>query len=572
MATPTSGADVWLTINGKPLRFQANDENLHVHASEKERNLLKITPNAPAELEIFIDGEVLDTAVYGYWYWRPEKYAGLYELEVRAPNQETRIARVRVQPEKLTQERYEAMLTDINAVVLDLLFRLNSPAGEKAIAEQSMQAPSPLREYRQIAMILQELKDVMAHIRRSPYQVLDEQYEKKLLHEVQRFSHQTMPLPGPVQVISDHIAPIAGLAHLPEIWHVPRRTLTYDVHENRLLKHFIKHQLMTKLTLLKERAENEIKRREPIRAMKISRGWPDDETPEILKLAEVVTECRDMTQWCVAWCSDPFLKTVNPVAISSKATQVLLKNPFYSRFYRLYLRFQQELKISLDTERYLTILALRKIWDLYEIWSIFQITHMVVAELLNASYTFASSSLFYEVEKDCFQFEVRKHVASIILTKGDIHVEIKYEPIYSSHQSTNNSSTLVSKQRSGKYFTPDLAIEVYQRQIPIHVIIFDAKYSWQREPDGSHVPHDNDIDKMHTYYDMICYKLYNASHSRYRLQNIVSSAYILYPGDLLYREPGNLIGALPLVPKMLQSNRAKVEQALKGILRLAHLP
>ena len=572
MAIPTSGADVWLTINGKPLRFQENDENLHVHASEKERNLLKVTPNAPGPLEILVDGELLDTAVYGYWYWRPEKYAGLYELQVRAPHQEVRVAHVRVQPEKLTQERYEAMLTDISAIAIDLLFRLNSPAGEKAIAEQRTQAPSPLREYRQIAIILQELKDVMAHIRRSPYQVLDEQYEKKLLHEVQQFSRETIPLPGPVQMVADHIAPTASVTSLPETWHVPRRTLTYDVHENRLLKQFIQHQLVSRLTLLKERAENEIKRREPIRAMKISRGWSDDETAEILKLDQVVAECQSMAQWCVAWYSDPFLKTVKPVVISGKATQVLLKNPFYSRFYRLYLRFQEELKISLDTEHYITILALRKVWDLYEIWAIFQITQMVVVELLNAGYTFVSSSLFYEVEKDSFQFEVRKNIASIVLAKGDISIEIKYEPVYASHQSVENVSILASKQRRGKHFTPDLAIEVYQRRVPIHVMIFDAKYSWQRESDGSHSPHDNDIDKMHTYYDMICYKLYNASHSRYKLRDIVSSAYILYPGDLLYREPGNRIGALPLVPRMVQRNRAKVEQALKEILRLAHLP
>jgi len=305
--------------------------------------------------------------------------------------------------------------------------------------------------------------------------------------------------------------------------------------------------------------------------MKISCGWSDDETAEILKLDQVVAECQGMAQWCMARCGEPFLKTVRPVALSGKATQVLLKNPFYSRFYRLYLRFQEELRISLDTEHYVTLLALRKVWDLYEIWAIFQITHMVVAELLNAGYTFTSSSLFYEIEKDCFQFEVRKNVASIVLTKGDISVEVKYEPVYASHQSVGNVSMLASKQRQGKYFTPDLAIEVYQRGVPIHVMIFDAKYSWQRELDGSHAPHDNDVDKMHTYYDMICYKLFNASRSHYKLRDIVSSAYILYPGDLLYCEPGNRIGALPLVPRMVQSNRAKVEQALKEILRLAHL-
>lgn len=572
MATPISGADNWLTINGKPLRFQENDENLHVRAVEKQRNLLRVTPDAPGLLEIFIDGELLDTAVLGYWYWKPEKYAGLYELRVYVLDYETqRIAHVRVLPEKLTQERYEAMLADISAVAIDLLFRLNSPAGEKAIAEQREHDPSPLRDYRQMILLLQELKDVMEHIRRSPYQVLDEQYETRLLHEVQQFSRETMPLPGPVQALPGSIA--AGVVtQLPTVWQVPRHTLTYDVHENRLLKQFIQRQLITRLSILKERAENEIKRREPIRDMKISQGWSDDETSEILKLSQAIADCQQMAQWCVAWISDPFLKSVKHTATSGKATQVLLKNPFYSRFYRLYLRFQQELKISLDTERYVTVLALRKMWDLYEIWSVFQATNMIVAELSNAGYDFISSSLFYEVDKDCFQFEVRKNISSIVLIKGDIRIEIKYEPIYTSHLSVGDTSTLATKQRGGKYFTPDLAIEVYRGGVPVHVMIFDAKYSWYREADGSHSPYDENIDKMHTYYDMICYKVYNANHTRYRLQPIVSSAYILYPGDLLYREPGNRIGALPFVPKMVQRNKAKTEQAIKDILRLANLP
>lgn len=571
MATPISGADIWLTINGKPLRFQENDENLHVHAVEKQRNLLRVAPSAPASLEIFIDSELLDTAVYGYWYWRPEKYAGLYELQVHAPGYEPRIAHVRVLPEKLTQVRYEAMLADISTIATDLLFRLNSPAGEKAIVRQREQDPSPLREYRQITLLLQELKEVMAQIRRSPYQVLDEQYETRLLHEVQQFSCEAMPLPGPILALPDHIATTDTITQLPMGWQVPRRVLTYDVHENRLLKQFIHRQIVTRLTILKERAENEIKRREPIRDMKVSRGWTDDETPEILRLNQVVAECQHMARWCIAWSSDPFLKSVKPVATSGKATQMLLKNPFYSRFYRLYLRFQQELKISLDTERYVTVLALRKVWDLYEIWSVFQVTNMIVTELSNAGYDFISSSLFYEVDKDCFQFEVRKNVSSIVLTKGDTRIEMKYEPVYSSHQSVGAISTLATQQRVGKYFTPDLAIEIYRRGVPTHVMIFDAKYSWNREMDGTHSPYDDDVYKMHTYRNMICYKKYNASHSHYKLQPIVSSAYILYPGDLLYREPGNRIGALPFVPKMVERNKTKVEQALKDILRLANL-
>lgn len=569
MATPTSGADTWLTINGQPLKFQDTDENLHVHAVEKGKNLLRVTLAAPDTLKIYVDNELLDTAVYGKWYWRPEKYAGLYELEVRASGYAPQVAKVRVFPEKLTQERYEAMLADLSAIATDLLFRLNSPAGEKAVAQHREQDTSPLRDYKQLLLIMQELRDVMAQLRRSPHRVLHEHYERRLLHEVRQFSSEALPVTGPSVTLPSSVATSCIVNHLPETWMVQQHTLTYDVYENRLLKQFVQRRLVTKLNIIKERAENEIKRREPVRAMKINKGWEDDETAEILKLDQAVAECQRMVQRCIAWSSEPFLKSVKLSVTSGQATQVLLKNPFYSRFYRLYLKFQQELRISLNTERYLTILALRKVCDLYEIWSVFQVTRMVLEELTNAGYYFTSSNLFYEVEKDCFQFEVRKNVSSIILTKDEFRVEVKYEPMYHSYQSVDGMSTLATKMREGKYLTPDLAIEVYQRDQPKHVIIFDAKYSWYREADGSYSPNDDDINKMRTYRDLICYKVYKTGYSDYSLQSIVSSAYILYPGDMLYREPGNVIGALPLVPNM--SRRNKVENAIKDILRLAHL-
>ena len=97
--------------------------------------------------------------------------------------------------------------------------------------------------------------------------------------------------------------------------------------------------------------------------MKLRNKWEDDETPKIEELEIVVEECQKMIKWCIAWSGEPFLKQVKSLSTSGKATQVLLKNPFYSRFYHLYLQFQQELKISLNAEKYLTTLALRKMSD-----------------------------------------------------------------------------------------------------------------------------------------------------------------------------------------------------------------
>ncbi len=573
MVTPVSGANTkvntWLTLNDVPLSFTPGDENLEAHAGENVNNRLRITSPDLDRLEIRIDGELLPTAFYGYWSWHPYGYAGLYQIEVNRPGFPSQIASVRVFPEKLTQERYEAMLTDLRTFAIDLLFRLTSPTGEKAVTELEKEEPSPFREYIQVKGIIDALGDVMEHIRRNPYRVLHEEREQRYLREVRQFSSEAIPIAGTMTRLPSSIAARCAIEYLPEQWIVKRTLLTYDVHENRLLKHFVQRQLVTRLAMLQKRAESEIRRREQTRIVKIRNNWTDDETREIEKLRLVITDCQLMMRRCIFWADEAFLASVQPLALTGKATQVLLKNPSYSRFYLLYLRFQQHLRISLDTERFLTILALRKIFDLYEFWSIFQVTRIVIEKLKEAGYVITSNSVFYEIERDYFQFDVRRNVSSIVLTRGETRVEIKYEPLYPNHKALRNVSGLATYVYGDYALTPDMAVEVYEQGQPRHVAIFDAKYRWDRGKDGLYHPKDEDLDKMRRYHDRIQYKIYDRKTGREHWKQVVSSAYVLYPGESLDREPGMVIGALPMTPNMSAQLRNAVEHAVVDILRKA---
>jgi hypothetical protein len=575
MVTPVSGVSAetstWLTLNEVPLSFVLGNENLGAHARENDNNRLRITSPGLERLEIRVDGELLQTAFYGYWLWRPLEFAGLYKLEVSRPGYPVQVAYVRVFPEKLTQQRYEAMLTDLHTFAMDLLFRLTSSAGEKAITELDQEEPAPFREYYQVKGIIDALQDVMENIRRNPYRVLREVREQRYVREIRQFSSETTPVPGAVIRLPASVATMHTTEYLPEKWIAQSTVLTYDVHENRLLKHFVQRQLVTRLAMLRKRAESEIRRREQARIVKIRSGWYDDETPEIEKLSLVITDCQRMMRRCISWADEAFLSSVQSVVVFGKATQILLKNPSYSRFYYLYLRFQQHLRISLDTERFLTILALRKIWNLYEFWSVFQVTRIVMEELEQVGYVITSNSVFYELERNYFQFDVRRNVSSIVLTKGETRVEIKYEPVYPNHKTLKNVSGLAARVYGDYPFTPDMAIEVYEQGQPRHVAIFDAKYRWHRGNDGVYHPKDEDLDKMRRYRDLIQYKIYDKKKGREYWQRIVSSAYVLYPGESLDRDPGKMIGALPMIPEMTVRQRESVTQAVNDILRLARL-
>src|SRR5436190_22856007 len=172
MDIPISGVDSWLTLNGKPLSFQAGDENEGADVAKNRNNLLRVTFNAPDSLQIRVENELLETEIYGRWYWQPTDYAGLYQLEVLAPNYPPYIAKVRVRPGKLSTQRYYSMLRDISQVATDLLFSLHSPAGVKVTARSRDKEQSALREFQLVQHIMHELGLVMARIRRNPYRSL----------------------------------------------------------------------------------------------------------------------------------------------------------------------------------------------------------------------------------------------------------------------------------------------------------------------------------------------------------------------------------------------------------------
>lgn len=576
MATPAFGVNpdpnTWLTLNGQPLSFERNNENLEANAHEFDHsdygNLIRITNAAPDDLRISVDDAELQTERYGSWYWRAKAFAGLYQLEVSAPGYPLYTALVRVVPSKLNYARYQQMLTDISQVALDLLFYLSSPASEKLVVNSRESSSSALREYTLVAEIIKEMEGVIAQIRREPHRTLAEHSEQRFLHEVNQFSAEVRPMPGPAVKIPAGVAATVSrqktLAYLPEIWITTQKSLTYDVYENRLLKHFVQHQLTAKLGVIQDVAKAEIKRRRENLVIIRQRGWDDDETPQIEKLEDIIADCGLLAKRTQLWASEAFLKDVKKPTIVSKPSQILQKNPNYSRFYRQYLRFQQELKISYDTDTYLTTLALRKMSDLYEMWAVFRVTRVVIFLLEDFGFRLVSNSGFFEIDENRFQFEVKKNLASIELEKGNLRVKIKYEPIYNSSFNAGNNQIVARAKYERK---PDLAIEVWSGSRAVKVIIFDPKYKDEKVGD-TYTYLEKDLNKMREYRDVICWK----SANNPRPQPIVSSAYILYPGTEPEHDPSYPeIGAIPLVPDLAPNEEAFLYEAIEDTLNKAGL-
>jgi len=559
MVIPVSGDKPWLFVNGHFLNFDPGDDNSDAGAVEYPPNQVRITEWAPDDIEFFIDGERQETERYGRWAWSPRGFAGIYELTAQSKSEGTKTALVRVIPSRLSMERWEQMLEDIGTISEDLIFQLQSPAFERAKPRSRQSETSGLRDYQLIKELLPQLANVMMNIRRSPHRQLAEKQQQVLAHDVRLFSSDTAPVPGPTFTMASLNSTIQ-LAQLPQNWVVSEQVVTYDTYENRLLKHFLWAQLFPRIIQIQEKASAEIKRREQTRKDKIRQGWDEDETGKINALEKVLQDCQSMANQCIAWGSEPFLRNVGQMHSQQEPTQVLQKNPFYNRFYRIFLNLRKELGYYIDTEKFIARLSTRKVSELYETWSIFIMTNVVMKLLEKSGYRLISSNGFYEVNNDQFQVDVNRQ-ASIEMVKGTKLVRIRYEPLYMQAASIQRGLVSVAQKQR----TPDLGIEIWQNDKSIGVIIFDAKY--KTENDGSRQKYlDDDLDKMGDYLFAIRWK----TPERNRPEQIVRSAYILYPGNVLEHDveyPER--GALPFTPNNPQAK--EVITAIKDILNSAGL-
>ncbi|MBP7962076.1 MAG: DUF2357 domain-containing protein [Caldilineaceae bacterium] len=563
MATPASGVNSWLLLNDQPVSFHLGDHNLDAKTQEYAANHFRVTPGAPERIELWIDGKLLETEIYGRWLWWPKGFAGLYQLQIRRGTKLLGVAQIRVYPSKLSYERYQVMLTDISKVATDLLFQINAPASEQLSVKYKGDKPAAIREYEQIKRIIFEMSRIFPQIRRQPHKQLSTLAEERLIHEIPYFTPDIEPISGNYVTINRHQDPDSlEPIWVPERWQVNRAVPTYDVYENQLLKYFLWRQLIPRITHIQDRAKQEIRRRQQDLAIKIARDWEDDETPLIAHLTEVVRTCEKLQRVCTRWGSEPFLTEVKPLGTGGKPTQVLQKHPYYNQFYRLYLRFQQHLRFSFDPDPYLHRLALRKLSTLYEIWSVFQVTHILLGWLNQAGYQIISTNRFYTLVDDQFHLDLDRN-GSIVLQKGPTEIRLRYEPAYPSDREV--ASGLVSV-RSRYPLTPDLSVEVWSNREAKRLIIFDAKYRTQEEHGRSYFL-QKDLEKIAFYREAVRWK---SGVARQRPKSIVASAYILYPGDVLEHDPHYPeVGALPLVPKL--KNAKSTLRALLDIMRNAQI-
>jgi predicted component of viral defense system (DUF524 family) len=243
--------------------------------------------------------------------------------------------------------------------------------------------------------------------------------------------------------------------------------VSFDIYENRLVKHFLR-----RLTVVMRHTQDRLTENIHDRGLDLP----------IRRLAgRRLEELKHQRQILYNLLELDFLDEVGPLGRLRPATSILLKDPLYARFYALYREFERAIT-PFDGAPFR--LSLEKVWQLYEYWCFFQVV-AALRRLVGDALQFDTGS-----------FLVR-HADHISLAMPD--AEIKVSPQLRVH--FQKPYGYYGGTRVGTYshqMRPDISIEIrgVDGQIE-HIILLDPKY---RVSDQSL---NQAMDELHRYKDAI---------------------------------------------------------------------
>ncbi|NVO00719.1 MAG: DUF2357 domain-containing protein [Geobacteraceae bacterium] len=472
----------------------------------------------------------------------------LFEISFRNTVGRTRIGSVsvRVESRKITESRYEEMLSYIADKFSNLVFSFASPLGQNYRKEKAGKDIAYI-EYLFLKKYLRDaspnLDGISALILANPH--------IRLYREFSRCSIDAITNTQPAMLLnmftaSDRFAPLKNEQHplhatnlgqkifqktgknlYPTEALEERKHLTVDTNENRFVKHFLQTILRRLHGLQKDlKADNK------------SYLNPDIEQ-----------NLDKMTKGIAAFLADPFWHDVGRMVFIPVSSQVLHRREGYRHLFQLYSLLQLTTKCDFfNKDDFENLLETKDTPTLFEYWSFF-VVKKVLDDLLKPK----SCGAIISVNP------LQQHVEAGLCIKYEDNITLWFNKTYSGASGCQPGGSIAWNERSGSYshnFRPDIVIENEGK-----LLIFDAKFKGKRggfygeDEDGSTFSwKDEDIDKMHCYREAI---------------KGVTGAYILYPGDneVVYQSHNATgsyegVGALPLKP---EARARPVQQHLNNV-------
>jgi large subunit ribosomal protein MRP49 len=514
-----------------------------------------------ARLALSVDGQALEPFLRPgettwRWSWNPGAAVGLHRLalvETQPNDHESSYGwTLRVVTRKLDQERYEALLEDIQRAAYGLLVTLSGAGSESADLQR--EAPwrhSPAEEYYSLFEDhLAAFERAVRRIAMRPREQLRGQYESEPLGQAAELGAEALAdlVHGPFDEAPPEIAPAlqealrSGGGLLPRSIAAEHSRPTTDIYEHRLLKHV--------LTLLLRRARfvGRLAEREAARLV-ASELFVDIPSTRRLRADQIAAGCAVAVRTLRELHGLPFLAQVRPLPAFRGATPLLQRDAAYREIYRMWQALRQHPYIAFDSP--LFAIPIADLPYLYEGWCALQVAHALLA--LGGTVREQRLAQPRQLADDDLELAVAlaEQTPLLVIERGEWTLILRYQPRYRPLTKDNrrktiddsiHPSSIVDHRSSDRLGSldrhtrvPDLAIEVRQAGAPPRALLLDAKY--RLDADGRGVPQDALAD-AYTYFGAI----------GYAGQRATIGALLLYPGTGAPERYPSGVGTIPLLP------------------------
>jgi large subunit ribosomal protein MRP49 len=504
-----------------------------------------------ARLTLSVDGQALEPFLrpgetIWRWSWNPGAAVGLHRLalvEAQPNDHESSYGwALRVVTRKLDQERYQALLEDIQRAAYGLLVTLSGAGSESADLQR--EAPwrhSPAEEYYSLfENHLAAFERAVRRIAMRPREQLRGRYEAEPLGQAAELGAEALAdlVHGPFDEAPPEIAPAlqevlrSGGGLLPRSITAEHSRPTTDIYEHRLLKH------MLALLLRRARFVGRLAEREAARLV-ASELFVDAPSTRRLRADQIAAGCAAAVRTLRDLYGLPFLAQVRPLPAFRGATPLLQRDAAYREVYRMWQALRQHPYIAFDS--LLFAIPIADLPYLYEGWCAIQVAQALLA--LGGTVREQRLAEPRQLGDDDLELTIAlaEQVPLLVIERGDWTLFLRYQPRYRSarsaerraQDSSDTRSPLASLDRHIR--VPDLAIEVRQAGAPPRALLLDAKY--RLDADGRGVPQDALAD-AYTYFGAI----------GYAGQRATIGALILYPGTGAPERYPSGVGTIPLLP------------------------
>jgi hypothetical protein len=515
-----------------------------------------------AKLAVKNEGEVIkagqsgDTITFG---WKPQNYAGDYELTLVTFNRKGEILRsiqfvLRIIPWKISEEDFFQLYNDLRERHLQI-YDLISPATIEEIRDRRNRS-NLMEQAKILEERISELENVVFLISQNPKKKVVHTLEQRLLHEAYGIDFHTLLdlasayerlIPTSNQRIAPQLQEMlthkrTRSPYLPEKVVSPKTEISYDVFENRLLKRFLL-MLIELLSLYSKIVEQQLQGKKSVET---------ESEADVQSLQEILSKANQLKRRVSPLLNYSFLQNVGLAMELVQMTPTLEREVNYRRFYQLYQDFLWSPYFQTSD---VFKLGIKDLPTIYEYWCALFVCESVLG-LIKRNWTLTMQNIL-TTHRLGYEFDIRKRGPLFIMQQDSKSIAVYFQMAFTLE--THPYSSFTHLQR------PDITIEV-KTDDSRQLMIFDPKYRYSlqfgEDPESA-------VNKMHVYKDSIRDLDGNRA---------VSKAFVLYPGevgkslkesDKEFKVGEEIIGAFAIRPtpyEEIEQRKEKLLNIVTGLL------